>query len=371
MEILENKHIEDIKPTFSQDAIGFHQQLPGYTPTPLIDWPVYASQHHFKNLFIKDESQRFGLKAFKSLGGSYAMFRILCKRNYLNPKTTSFDQLRSMDHHDVTFVCATDGNHGHGVSWAASLFGCAAYILMPKGSSEARRKRMERKNVQAVITDLSYDQAVQKASDLAQENHWILIQDTAWEGYTQIPTWIIEGYLTMAQEIIHQMTTPPTHIFLQAGVGAMAGGMIDAFSRVYPTTQFIIVESAGAPCLYASMNQGKRTSIACEPTIMAGLNCGTPCLITWPIIQKRANYFCVCEDDAAIRGMHVLKTNDMVAGESSAVTMGLLDRIVKSEILRNQFQMHKDASILLINTEGDTDPFFYQSVVGEDRCLII
>lgn len=371
MKILKNTNRKEMKSTFSQNAIFFHQQLPNYVPTPLIHWQVYASQHHLKNLFIKDESQRFGLKSFKGLGASYAMYRILCERNHLDPQTTSLVKLRTMDHSNVTFVCATHGNQGSAIAWAASFFGCLSYILMPKGSSKIYRNQMKRKNVQVVMTELSYDQTIQKARSLAKENDWILIQDIAWDGYTKIPTWIIEGYLTMAKEIQQQISDIPTHIFLQAGTGAMAGGMIDVFHLMYPAAQLIIVQPMSTPCLYVSMKQAKRSSVEYRPTILTHLNRGIPCLITWPIIQKQVNSVCICEDDVAIRGMHVLKTNDIIASGSGAVTMGLVDRIVKSEELRNEFQIQQDASILLINTEGDTDPFFYQSMVGEDRCLII
>lgn len=366
-----NTNRKEIPPTFSQDAISFHRQLPNYIPTPLVDWQVYASQHHLKNLFIKDESQRLGLKSFKGLGTSYAMFRILCERNHLDPQTTSLAKLRTMDHSKVTFVCASHGNQGVAMAWATSLFGCSSYLLIPKGSSKTYQNQIKRKNVQVVITDGSYDQAIQKARAWAKDNDGILLQDIAWDGYTKIPTWIIEGYLTMAKEIQQQISTTPTHIFLQAGTGAMAGGMIDAFHHMYPKAQLIIVQPLSSPCLYVSMEQTKRSSVVCQPTIMTHLNRGIPCLITWPIIQKQVNCICICEDDAAIRGMHVLKTNDIISGPSGALTMGLVDRIVKSDALRNQFQIQQDASILLINTEGDTDPFFYQSMVGEDRCLII
>ena len=214
----------------AEHALRFHSSLPMYERTRLISLSAAAEKLGVGAIYIKDESTRFGLKAFKGLGGSYAVFRILCDKLGLGHKEASFGDLTEGENRrkcgEVVLATATDGNHGKGIAWAASLFGCKAYVYMPAGSSEARRRAIEEAGAErAVICDLNYDGTVQHARRLAEENGWTLVQDTAWEGYEDIPRWIVEGYLTMGAEIVGQLGGKvPTHVFLQAGVGAMAGG---------------------------------------------------------------------------------------------------------------------------------------------------
>ena len=212
----------------AKNAVRFHRSIPGYCETPLVSLPCAAAQHRVRSILVKDESHRFGLNAFKGLGGSYSMFRILCDKLGLDERSCDYASFLREDIRraceSIEFVTATDGNHGKGVSWAAKLFGCKAHVFMPKGTVEARRRAVEEAgSATAEITELNYDQTVEYAASLAEQNGWILIQDTSREGYETIPRWIIEGYLTMAEEITQQMAGQlPTHIFLQAGVGAMA-----------------------------------------------------------------------------------------------------------------------------------------------------
>ena len=364
----------------AKNAIRFHNSIPGYRETPLVSLQCAAAQYQVRSILVKDESFRFGLNAFKGLGGSYSMFRILCEKLALDETTSDYstflrDEIRKACG-DVEFVTATDGNHGKGVSWAARLFGCKAHVFMPKGTVEARRRAIEEAgNATAEITELNYDQTVEYAASLAEQNGWILIQDTSREGYEKIPRWIIEGYLTMAEEITDQMNGEnPTHIFLQAGVGAMAGGIesyfIDRCKDKEPLVT--IVEPAAAACIYQSIRQGdgKAHSIAGNPqTIMAGLNCGTPCGVVWPVLRDCSFRFCACDDRITELGMRayarpVGSDPAVVSGESGAVTYGLLLSILRSNALRTQFKINQDSVILLISTEGNTDPDDYSRVVG-------
>ena len=334
-------------------------------------------------IFVKDESSRFGLKAFKGLGGSYSMFRILCEKLGLDEKTADYTTFLREDIRrecrEIEFVTATDGNHGKGVSWAASLFGCKAHVFMPGGSVEVRRQAIEDAgNAVAEITELNYDETVQYAASLAEKNGWILIQDTSWEGYEKIPGWIIEGYLTLAAEADRQMNgTIPTHVFLQAGVGAMAGGIASYFiSRGKGWKPFItIVEPKDAACIYQSvrMGDGEVHPVTGNPvTIMAGLNCGTPCGVVWPVIRDYADWFCACEDSVTEEGMRAyafpVGIDPMIkSGESGAVTYGLLRKILQSDELRTLFHIDRDSVILLVNTEGDTDPDGYRRIISLQR----
>ena len=365
--------------TVAADVIRFHKSLPGYAPAPLAALQEQSAAFGIKGIYCKDESHRFGLNAFKGLGGSYAMFRILCEKLGLDYKTVDYryfqkDEVRKQCA-KIHFVTATDGNHGKGVSWAAKLFGCSATVFMPKGSVEARRVAIEEAgNATAEITEYNYDQAVEHSWNLARKNDWILIQDTAWNGYEQYPEWIIEGYLTLAAEAEEQLgNIIPTHVFLQAGVGAMAGGVLEYLLSCYRNKPPVmtIVEPTEAACIYhsAKSRDGRCHSIDGNPvTIMAGLNCGTPCRLTWPAIRDKATFFCACDDIITEEGMRAYANpigsdKAIIAGESGAVTYGLLNRILQDNTLRNLFRINADSVVLLINTEGDTDPEGYQRIV--------
>ena len=363
----------------AQNALRFHRSLPDYRETPLVSLACAAERYGIGSVFVKDESFRFGLKAFKGLGGSYGMFRILCDRLSVNPETADYKTFLDSDIRkkcgSIEFATATDGNHGKGVSWAAKLFGCKAHVFMPKGTVEARRRAIESAgSAAAEITDLNYDQTVNYAAELAEKNGWILIQDTSRSGYERIPYWITEGYLTMIAEALDQMRGKvPTHVFLQAGVGSMAGGIESYLMNRFRDNKplIAIAEAAEAACIFQSVlaGDGKPHSIAGNPvTIMAGLNCGTPCGIVWPVIRDGSSFFCACSDGVAETGMRAYAGpvgNDppIISGESGAVTYGLLISILKNDELRKQFGFHPDSAVLLISTEGATDPDGYARAV--------
>ena len=220
---------------------NFHEKMPGYEKTDLVSLSNLAAKLHVKGIYVKDESDRFSLKAFKGLGGSYAMFRILCEKLELDPENTSprelIDKIRDNGDEKIEFATCTDGNHGKGVSWAAGVFGCKAHIFMPYGTIEARVEAIRKAGpADVVVTDMSYDDTVRYAKEQSEENGWILIQDTSWEGYDQIPRWIIQGYLTIAEEAVEDFekrNLQPTHVFLQAGVGSMAGGILACLTDHY------------------------------------------------------------------------------------------------------------------------------------------
>ena len=363
----------------AEKALRFHKSIPSYRVTSLIALKDAARQNGIKSIFVKDESSRFGLKAFKGLGGSYCMFRILCEKLGLDESSSDYttflrEEIRQASSH-LEFITATDGNHGKGVSWAAKLFGCKAHVFMPKGTVEPRRKAIEEAgSAVAEITDWNYDQTVQHAAALAEKNGWILIQDTAWDGYETYPEWIIDGYLTMAAETITQMNGDlPTHIFLQAGVGAMAGGIEAFFMNL--ADDFLplvtIVEPDEAACIYQSVlaGDGEMHPLAGDPvTIMAGLNCGTPCKVVWPVLRDCSSCFCACKDSVTEQGMRayanpVGSDPAVVSGESGAVTYGLILSILQSDEFRRLFHIDENSVILLISTEGDTDPDGYRRVV--------
>ncbi len=364
----------------------FHRSIPGYRPTPLTALPDLARRWNIKGIYVKDESKRFGLNAFKGLGSSYAMYRILCEKLEIDPEQADFscfqqENIRKQTD-GITFVTATDGNHGKGVSWAAGLFGCRAYVLMPAGSSEERAQAIRSAGPAIVeITDKNYDETVACAERISKENGWILIQDTAWMNYEQIPLWITQGYLTMGMEAIEELEAHdirPTHVFLQAGVGSMAGGICGFLMNYYDGEDFrpivSTVEPDAAPCIYLSAlyRDGKAHSVVGNPkTIMAGLNCGTPSRLAWPVLRDFVSGYFSCPDFVTVCGMRTYAgpagdDPPVVSGESGAVTLGTVRILLEDDSMqaaREALELGPDSVILLFNTEGDTDPVSYKEIV--------
>lgn len=362
----------------------FHRSFPIYEATPLQHLPETAKYLGLGDVYVKDESYRFGLNAFKVLGGSYAIGNYLAQR--LGKKISEVDYQTLISEEvrkelgDITFVTATDGNHGRGVAWTANQFRQKSVVYMPKGSAKERLENIRAEGAEASITDLNYDEAVRLANSQAEEKGWVMVQDTAWEGYEDIPTWIMQGYGTMGLEALEQIPEKPTHIFLQAGVGSMAGAVTGLFSAIYGEDRPIItiVEPNKADCLYrtAEANDGERHFVTGDmDTIMAGLACGEPCSIGWEILKDHADYFISCPDYVAAKGMRILgnpagKDDRVVSGESGAAAFGCVAEIMTNTQLsdiRKQLGLDENSRVLFFSTEGDTDKENYKAVVWDGR----
>ncbi|MDR2505913.1 MAG: diaminopropionate ammonia-lyase [Oscillospiraceae bacterium] len=385
----------DEKPAVSVDAVSFDvartahaflSTFEGYAYTPLRKLDALAQAFGVSRVFVKDESHRFGLNAFKVLGSGFAMGKYLARKLGRDISELSFDSLTSEETRaklgEVTFVTATDGNHGRGVAWMANKLGQKAVVYMPKGSSRERLQNIKKENADAYITELNYDGAVHLAESDAAKRGWVLMQDTAWDGYEEIPTWITQGYLTLSCEIYRQLEQikepPPTHIILQAGVGSFASSVLGFFTSLYGNSRpiTIIAEPKSAACIYetARADDGKLRFVTGDMnTIMAGLACGEPSTISYRIIDAYADAFVTCGDEVAAEGMRLLG-NPMggdariVSGESGAMPAGLLREIMRSDSLsplRGALGFNRDSRILLISTEGDTDRENYRSVVWD------
>jgi diaminopropionate ammonia-lyase len=365
----------------------FHSGLPGYAPTPLVSLPGQAQKLGIGKLWVKDESKRFGLNAFKALGGSCAMGKYLADRLGCKLDETSFEALCSPQARqqlgEITFVTATDGNHGRGVAWSARLLGHKAVVYMPKGSAPERLENIRAQGAQAEITPYNYDDAVRLASRMAREKGWVLVQDTAWPGYEETPAHIMQGYMTLARETARQLEEmgeeKPTHLFLQAGVGSFAGAVLGYFTSLWgedrPVT--VIVEPEKADCIYqpAKADDGQLHFVTGEmDSMMAGLCCGEPCTISWEILNAYADGFLSCGDGYAARGMRLLGRPEngdpaVVSGESGAVGAGVLQGIMtedRLEALRRGLGLDGQSRVLLISTEGDTDRENYQRILAEE-----
>lgn len=368
-----------------KEVYDFHKSLPGYKATPLVELDDLAKYYGVQKLWLKDESKRFGLNAFKVLGGSYAIGKYLSQKLGRDMSELPFNVLISDEVKkqlgDVTFVTATDGNHGRGVAWVANKLRQKSVVYMPKGSAKMRFDAIAREGADVSITDLNYDDAVRLANKGAEEHGWIMVQDTAWDGYEEIPLWIMQGYSTIINEIVEQLEAAkeekPTHVFLQAGVGSFAGAVQGYLAHLYgddrPIT--IICEPHGANCIYKSMeaNDGKPHNVTGDlTTIMAGLACGEPNTISWKILRDNADFSVSCDDSIAARGMRVLSSplgNDqrVISGESGAVGLGLFTVLSEKKEeyaeLMKALKIDENSRILCISTEGETDVEGYKNVV--------
>ena len=366
-------------------ARTFHRSFPQYTQTPLAKLDNLASFLHLKGLYIKDESYRFGLNAFKVLGGSFAMARYIAQQLGKDVSELPYDVLISdqlkEEFGQATFFTATDGNHGRGVAWAANKLRQKAVVYMPKGSTQTRLENILKENAIATIEEVNYDECVRMAASAAANTpNGIIVQDTAWDGYEDIPSWSMQGYGTMALEANEQLEEygckRPTHIFIQAGVGSLAGAVQGYFANRYPDAppRVIVVEASEAACLYkgAVAGDGKIRIVDGDmPTIMAGLACGEPNTLSWDILKNHADVFVSAPDWVTRKGMRVcaapLKGDpQVISGESGAVGLGLLMSIMMMDEykeLRDYLELNEDSQVLCFSTEGDTDPERYKNIV--------
>lgn len=364
-----------------EKARAFHKSFPQYAATPLADLKNMAGALGLGSFFVKDESYRFGLNAFKVLGGSFAMAKYIARQLGRDVSEITYDYLTSAklkeEFGQATFFTATDGNHGRGVAWAANRLGQKAVVLMPKGSTKSRFDNIAKEGAKVTIEEVNYDECVRRANALANETeHGVMVQDTAWDGYEEIPAWIMQGYGTMAMEADEQLCERPTHIFVQAGVGSLAGAVQGYFANKYPENcpTTVVVEAEIAACLYksAAAEDGKiRFAEGDLQTIMAGLACGEPNTISWDILKNHSSFFVSCPDWVAAKGMRMLGAPvkgdpQVTSGESGAVAMGLVATLMESDDykeLRDALRLDENSRVLMFSTEGDTDPENYKRIV--------
>ena len=368
-------------------AYAFHKSFPQYAPTPLVQLKNMAELLGVGSVFIKDESWRFGLNAFKVLGGSFAIAKYIAKQLKKDVSELPYDVLISeklrKEFGQATFFTATDGNHGRGVAWAANKLGQKSVVLMPKGSSKTRFDNIAKEGAQVTIETVNYDECVRMAAALAAKTeHGVMVQDTAWDGYEEIPAWIMQGYGTMALEAAEQLKAAgvdrPTHIFVQAGVGSLAGAVQGYFKNLFPNNCpiTVVVEARAADCLYRSAKaaDGKPHFVTGDlKTIMAGLACGEPNTISWDILKNNSSCFVSAPDWVSSRGMRMLAApikgdTPVTSGESGAVPFGLLSAIMQHDDmkdLRAALKLDKNSKIVCFSTEGDTDPAMYKKIVWE------
>jgi len=377
---------ENFPPGVFEQTRAFHEQIPGYKVSPLRSLSHLADMLGIGGIWVKDESVRLNLNSFKVLGGSFAIYQFIKRQLGMDNEDLSFEQLVSKETSaklgDLTFATATDGNHGRGVAWAAKQLNCKAVIYVHKDTSVARIRAIESYGATVHIVDGTYDDAVRRAGEEADANGWQVISDTSWEGYTDIPRWVMQGYTTMLseaqEELAGQGIVKPTHVFVQAGVGALAAAVTGFYASRFGADRptHVVVEPATADCLYQSARiaDGNPHDVEGDlQTIMAGLACGEPSPIAWGVLWDCVDAFVASPDYVAAKGMRVYGVplaGDpfVVSGESGAVTLGALTFIANNPTysdLKDYLGLGPDSQVLLINSEGNTDPDYFRRVVWE------
>ncbi len=374
-------HTEAYSAEVAHRVRGFHRSIPGYAPTPLLRLGNLEGRLGLDRIWLKDESPRFGLKAFKVLGASYAVSCLLAEQLGMDPAGTGFEDLRKglaeSGGGEITLATATDGNHGRAVAWAARMLCLKAVVYMPFGSSEARVKAIRGEGAMVLVVNGNYDAAVRLAEEKAFWNDWILVQDSSWEGYEEVPARIMQGYLTILDEVFEQIGDKiPTHLFLQCGVGSMAAALAAGLHQRLKERrpEVVVVEPENAACMFHSIEKsdGEPGKVGGElETVMAGLACGEPSFLAWRILRDLGDAFVSCSDEVTEEGMRLLRDfpereGGIVSGESGAVTTGLLTCLLEEPEFRETAEklgLTDDSRVLLLSTEGDTDPASYGRII--------
>ena len=346
---------------------------PGYAPTPLRDLSGIAAEAGVATIRIKDESSRFGLGSFKALGGAYAVAALLeteLSRQGVSLVAGSAD-LADGRHagltEAITVTCATDGNHGRSVAWGAQRFHCRCVIFVHATVSQGRIDAIARFGARVERVAGNYDDAVRQADRQAAANGWFIVSDTSWPGYTEVPRTVMQGYRLMADEAADQWSgAPPTHVFIQAGVGGAAAAVsVQMRARFVRPPLVIVVEPERAACLFESAKAGKASVVHGDlATIMAGLACGEPSLLAWQELERSASAFMSIPDEAAVRALWRLADDGIAIGESGVAGLAGLLVAVADPISRDALHLTSESRVLLFGTEGVTDPVIYGDIIS-------
>jgi diaminopropionate ammonia-lyase len=348
-------------------------------PTPLLALPALAATVGVGAIHIKDEGQRLGLQSFKALGGADAVLSLLLDAGArrlgrdLAPAEIASSEMREIAA-AITVACATDGNHGRSVAAGARLAGCRAVVFVHAGVSPSRAAAIAAFGAEIVRVAGDYDDSVAAAAATAAREGWIVVSDTSWDGYEDIPLTVMQGYSVMAGEALDALPVPPSHLFLQAGVGGMAAAVAAYFAEVLgpAAPKVAVVEPERAACLFASAEAGRLVTVPHnQPTVMAMLDCRTPSLLAWEILASLADGFVTLAEDQAIDAMKRLAAPlagdpPIVAGESGGAGLAGFFACLSDPDARAALGLDRESRILLFNTEGATDPALYAGIVGRN-----
>jgi diaminopropionate ammonia-lyase len=365
-------------PISDRTPLRFHRRLPGYEETPLVNAPEIADALGVEKVFVKDESSRLGLPAFKVLGASWAVYRALEERlgdeGFGDWEEIEDLKVRLEPLRPLSLVAATDGNHGRAVARVARLLELGAKIFVPEDMAAARQEAIAREGAEVIVVDGTYDDAVERSAEEAGARG-LVISDTSWPGYERIPSWVIEGYSTMLWEIDDELERRreggPDLVIVQVGVGAFAAAVARHFRSPWASLRpkLVSVEPANADCLLESVAAGQIVSVpGPHDSIMAGLNCGRPSLVAWPTVSAGIDLLVAVDDEPAREAMRLAARSGIVSGETGVAGLGgLLEllRAEKGEEARRTLGVGEKTCVLLFNCEGATDPDAYRRVMAE------
>jgi diaminopropionate ammonia-lyase len=347
--------------TSGAPALGFHERLPGYRPTGLVDLPALAAALGLRSLSVKDESNRLGLPSYKVLGASWATYRALTDR--LGHRGGDIGQLKASLARaaPLRLAAATDGNHGRAVARVASWLGLPATIFVPQGTTAARIAGIRAEGAVVEVVEGTYEDALH-ASRLALTDDVVVVSDTSWPGYDQVPRWVVDGYRTVFHEVDRQHPARPDVVFVQMGVGALTASVVEHYGD---GADVVAVEPLTAACGLRSARAGRPVTVpGPHRSVMAGLNCGAASPLTWPVVQAGVHTFVAIADEAAEQAVRVLAGAGIVAGETGAAGLaGLLALTAAPSAHRVPLA---GRHVLVLCTEGATDPESYRRIVGPD-----
>jgi diaminopropionate ammonia-lyase len=357
-------------PASGAEVRRFHQRLAGYAPSPLRDLPTVAAELGLVRVLAKDESSRFGLPAFKVLGASWAVYRLLCERLGGEPEWSTLDDLAAVVAErlgPLELVAATDGNHGRAVASMARRLGLGATILMPAGTAAARIAAIAGEGAEVRVVDGTYDDAVAESATLASARA-LVVSDTSWPGYEDAPRWVIEGYATIFAELAEQLTVLEAVadvVLVPVGVGALAAAAAAALRTGEPADGPVLVgvEPTSAACMAAAVTAGQVVEVpGPHRSIMAGLNCGLASLLALPAVTAGFDAFIAVEDERCRAAIRALAAEGMDVGETGAAALAGLQAVVGEHA--DDFPLPPSATAVLLVTEGVTDPVGFEAVVG-------
>ena len=342
-----------------EDAYKTISKWQKYQPTPLESLNKLSKELELKNIFYKDESKRFGLKSFKALGGAYAVEKITKGRK------------------DITVSTATAGNHGKSVAWGAKNLGLNCKIFISGNVSETRAREMRSLNAEVIRVKGNYEDSLNVCKEESKKNNWEIIQDVAWPNYELVPKLTMAGYSTMIKEISVQTNEYITHIFLQAGVGGMAAGVVVGVANYFKKVpKIIIVEPENANCVMQSIENNTPTSVDIKKeSIMGGMSCGEVSLVPWQILKNSVNN-CISVSDKfvsqtiAMLADKVLSDISIEGGECSTPGITSLISCCNNEETKSDLEINENSNILLIGCEGSADIDLYQKLLSEGKKLI-
>ncbi|MGH9066026.1 MAG: diaminopropionate ammonia-lyase [Acidimicrobiales bacterium] len=352
--------------------LAFHRRLPGYAATPLVDAPGLARELGLGRVLAKSETDRWGLPSFKMLGASWACYRALVGRMGQEPAWSDVGELARAvaGLGPMTLAAATDGNHGRAVAHMANLLGLGAEILVPGGTAPARIAAIEGEGAKVTVVDGDYDEAVARSAGLAGDR-CLVVSDTSWPGYTEVPGWVVEGYSTLWWEVDEALDRAglgrPDVVVVPVGVGALAAAAVAHYASTGdPDRPMVVgVEPSGADCVLRSIEAGEMIHVpGPHRSIMAGLNCGTPSLVAWPALVAGLDWCVAIDDDRARSAMVALAGEGIVAGETGAAALGGLAALVERTGAGGDLGLGPATTALVLCTEGATEPEAYTAIVG-------